>query len=204
MTHTAVITKDIIDKAYSYEEFNALTESLLEEERTTNDDNSLSQLNYTKLNISRTQRWDKRGKLIEETLEAIESISHEQTWLVITEGWCGDSAQILPFVHKMAELSEHVNLRIILRDQFPDIIDEFLTDGKSRSIPKVVVLNSATLDVLGNWGPRPSEVQKAYLEEKMDESIGGKKAAENLHIWYARDKGVTTQREFSHFIRTLS
>lgn len=197
MTHTIVITPEIIKEAYTYSAFNALTESLVEEGKTTNNDNTEGMLNYTKLNISRTQRWDKRAKISEETEEVIRSITTKQVWFVITEGWCGDSAQILPFINKMAELNSNIELKIIFRDQHPQIMDEFLTDGKSRSIPKVIVLNADSLEVLGSWGPRPIDLHKTYLAERDDPEVGGKKAAENLHIWYARDKGKTIQKEFT-------
>jgi len=203
-TTTTTITKDIIDKAYDYSAFNELVESLLEINRTTNDDNTESQLNYTKLNVSRTHRWDKRGILIDETQEVLSSITNKQTWLVITEGWCGDSAQILPFISKMAEFNELIELKIILRDQYPEVMDEFLTDGKSRSIPKVVIMDTETLEVLGVWGPRPADTHKTYLTERLDPEIGGKKAAENLHIWYARDKGKTSQKEFSETLKSIN
>lgn len=68
---------------------------------------------------------------------------------MITEGWCGDAAQILPFINKISELNEKIELKLVLRDQHPEVMDEFLTDG-SRSIPKVVVLNKENLDVLGD------------------------------------------------------
>ncbi len=202
-TTTTTITKEIIDQAYDYSAFNQFVESLLDENRTTNDDNTESQLNYTKLNVSRTNRWDKRGVLTEETQDILNSITNKQTWLVITEGWCGDSAQILPFISKMADLNEHIELKIILRDQYPEIMDEFLTDGKSRSIPKVVIMDTETLEVLGVWGPRPIDIHKNYLTERLDPEVGGKKAAENLHIWYARDKGKTSQKEFSETLNSI-
>lgn len=203
MTNTTTITKEIIAQAYSHSEFNTLTESLLEEGETTNDDNREAMLNYTKLNVSRTHRWDKRGKLLPETIEVVNSISSKQTWFIITEGWCGDSAQILPFINKMAELNSNIDLKIVLRDKHPEIMDEFLTDGKSRSIPKVVVLDTETLNVLGVWGPRPLDIHKTYLSERLDSEVGGKKAAENLHIWYTRDKGKTIQQEFSEVLKSL-
>lgn len=203
MTTTTAITQEIIDNSYSYSAFNELTESLLEERKTTNNDNTDGMLNYTKLNISRTHRWDKRGALSEETQEVIDAISTKQTWFVITEGWCGDSAQILPFINKMAESNSNIELKIILRDEYPEIMDEFLTDGKSRSIPKVVILDTETLGVLSVWGPRPVDVHKTYLAERVDSEVGGKKAAENLHIWYTRDKGKVVQQEFVEVLKTL-
>ncbi len=194
---TSPITNDIISNAYSYSRFNKLTEELWEQGEVTNHDNSESNLNYTKLNLQRTHRWDKRGQILPEVKTIVDAIERPQTWLTITEGWCGDSAQILPFINKMAELNPNVTLKVILRDEHPEIIDQFLTDGKSRSIPKVVILDTETLEVLGNWGPRPVEMQKTFLSEKADPEVGPKEASKNLHTFYAKDKGTASQKEFA-------
>lgn len=197
------ITNDIITNAYSYSSFNELTEELWEKGEVTNQANSESNLNYTKLNLQRTHRWDKRGQVLPEVEMIVNAIKHPQTWLVITEGWCGDSAQILPFINKMAELNPNITLKVILRDEHPHIIDQFLTDGRSRSIPKVVILDTESLEVLGSWGPRPSEVQKNYLLEKEDPEVGSKEASKNLHTFYAKDKGTTSQKEFATVLSEL-
>lgn len=67
----------------------------------------------------------------------------------------------------MTEFAENIELRIILRDKYPEVMDAFLTDGKSRSIPKVIVLDAQTLEVLGEWGPRPAQVQKNIYQKKL-------------------------------------
>jgi Thioredoxin len=55
--------------------------------------------------------------------------------LAIAEAWCGDVYRELPTVARIAEATG-MSLRIFLRDQNPDIMDEFLSnDGKSRAIP---------------------------------------------------------------------
>jgi len=143
------ITDLVLDKAHTYESYNELIESLFIDQRTTNEDNSESNLNYTKLNIQRTSRWDKRGKLDEELISLVKNISSDQIWLVITEGWCGDSGQVLPFINKIAELNDHIDLKFLLRDENPEVMDEFLTDG-SRSIPKLIILDKESLNVLGS------------------------------------------------------
>lgn len=123
-------------------------------------------------------------------------------WMVLSEGWCGDSAQILPFVNKMAEVNDHIDMKVIFRDEHPEVMDEFLTNGTSRSIPKIVFLHADTLDVLGSWGPRPKMVHEQYMTERADPEIGGKKAANNLHVWYARDKGKVIQQEFLETLKS--
>lgn len=203
MMKSLAITNEVLTKALDYESYTKLIEDLFFENRTTNDDNSESQLNYTKLNIQRASRWEKRAKLNDDLKEVVNKINNDQIWLVITEGWCGDAAQILPFINKISELNEKIELKLVLRDQHPEVMDEFLTDG-SRSIPKVVVLNKENLDVLGSWGPRPKAVHEDYVKKRRDSGYDNKKAAEELHLWYARDKGKTIQAEFKEFLESLN
>jgi hypothetical protein len=55
--------------------------------------------------------------------------------LVITEDWCGAAIVSLPSVMKLAESAPHIDMQIFLRDENPDLIDQFLKDGRHRSIP---------------------------------------------------------------------
>ena len=87
------------------------------------------------------------------------------TWLVITESWCGDASPSLPVMNKIAELSSHLELRIVLRDEHPELMDVFLTNG-ARSIPKLIVLDGNTNDVLGEWGPRSPKATEMVMDEK--------------------------------------
>jgi hypothetical protein len=191
----STITRDLIENAYSFEEYSDLVQQLFDEDRTTNEDNRPDMLEYTKMNINRTLKWNKRAKVSEELVLELKNFPSRMTWLVITEGWCGDAAQSLPFIHKMAELSDNIELKLILRDQNPEVMDEFLTNG-SCSIPRLIALDSETLEVLGTWGPRPKEIQEVYMNERANPDIENKVASENLHVWYARNKGKAMQEEF--------
>lgn len=197
------ITREIIDQAMSYEAFNNLTITRFEEGRTTNDDNSDGMLSYTKLNIQRTNRIEKRGDINEATSAIIDGITNQQIWFVITEGWCGDSAQLLPYINKMVELNSNIDLKIVLRDEYPEVMDAFLTNGVSRSIPKLIILDADSLEPLGEWGPRPKSVQERYMNERANESIGGKQASQNLHLFYAKDKGALLQEEFRDLLTSI-
>jgi hypothetical protein len=58
--------------------------------------------------------------------------------LAIAEAWCGDVYRELPTMVRIAEAAG-MTLRVFLRDQNPDIMDEFLSNGgKSRAIPVFV------------------------------------------------------------------
>ncbi|MTI86724.1 MAG: thioredoxin family protein [Balneolaceae bacterium] len=189
------VSLEILAEAYTYKKYSTLVGSLFEDGRTTNNDNSEGMLNYTKMNIRRSQRWDKRGKLDTELTERLAGFPRDMIWLVLTEGWCGDAAQSLPFIHKMAAASGNIQLKLILRDQHPEVMDRFLTNG-SKSVPKLIALDAETVEVIGEWGPRPVIAQTTYLSERANPEIENSKATENLHLWYARDKGQTLQQEF--------
>ena len=91
---------------------------------------------------------------------ALDATETPQTWMVLTEPWCGDSAFILPVIAEAAQYHPEIRLRILLRDKNLDLMDRFLTDG-SRSIPKLAALD-ANGAVLFTWGPRPQVAQDRY------------------------------------------
>ena len=200
----SLITSEIIRKAMDYESYNALIVSRFNEGRTTNDNNSESMLNYTKLNIMRTQRIDRKGVITDETIAAIKNIEKPQIWFVLTEGWCGDSAQLLPYINKMANKNSFIQLKIVLRDKHPEIIDEYLTNKISRSIPKLIFLDAESLRPLAEWGPRPEYIQKKYLKERSDTGISSEMASQNLHSFYAKDKGLLIQQEFRSILSAIN
>ena len=195
------IHPNTIKQAYTYEAYRQLIDDLLVVKKTTGDDHSEAMLHYTNMNVARMNRLDKKVKLHDETIQFLNDLQDDQIWLVLTEGWCADAAQTIPVMHKMAEASPHVELRLILRDQHLEIMDQFLTNG-GRSIPKLIVLNK-DLNVLGTWGPRPTEAQELMLEAKENikelEGEAQKAAIEQLKIdiqkWYNKDKTIQTQQE---------
>lgn len=188
------INSTIISQAYDYEAYRTFLDSLLAEGKTTGANQSESMINYATLNQKRMRKWDKIGKITPELSEKLLGIKSPMTWLVITEGWCGDAAQNLPFLNKMSEVNPNIGFKMILRDEHPELMDEFLTNG-GRSIPKLIALDES-LSVLGSWGPRPEPMQKAFVENKVTQERPGAAFTEYMHLWYAKDKGLTLQNEF--------
>ncbi|PZF74187.1 thioredoxin family protein [Taibaiella soli] len=181
---------------YNYAEFLHLIETLMAEGKTTGNNQSEQYQFYTKLNFQRMQRWNKTFHLTESFAEQLKN-QPQQTWWVITEGWCGDSAQNLPGIAKMAAASEgKIELRIVLRDEHPEIMDQYLTNG-SRSIPKLV-----SLDLDGNevfqWGPRPATAQELMMAwKKNPEGKDFETFEKELHTWYTQNKGIELQGEIA-------
>ena len=148
---------------------------------------------YKKLNLQRSSRIERTYTVSGELESLIKNIKDKQLWMVLTEGWCGDSAQILPYIAKMAELNPNIDLRILLRDSNLDIIDLYLTNG-TRSIPRLVVFDPEG-NKLFTYGPRPKVLQTLITEWK-SEGIVKPELYEKLHLWYARNKGKEIEAEF--------
>jgi glutaredoxin len=182
------LIENSVKKAMDYSEYNLLFKQLVAEGRTTGEETQ-EKIDYTKLNFSRTKRLDKTAEIPEESMEVFKNISVKQTWLVISEPWCGDAAQTLPFLNKIAQLSENIELKIVLRDENPELMDEFLTNG-SRSIPVVIILDEA-FNVLQTWGPRSRAATKLVADYKEHHGKIDDAFKEMLQVWYNNDKGVS-------------
>lgn len=197
------IDRAVLDTAMTYAQYRFVTDHLLAQNKTTGQNHSEAMLHYTRMNVTRMARLDKTTELTVEASEKLAQIQQPLTWLVLTEAWCGDAAQIVPVLNKLAEFNENINLRFILRDEHPGIMDAFLTNG-SRSIPKVIILDTNTHEVLGSWGPRPSALQAILLprieDMKATEDREARKAKyEEYKIeaqrWYNQDKTRSIQLE---------
>ena len=197
---------------YTYTEFREHMGQLLSEGKTTGPDQSPAMIHYTELNEARMRRLDKRSRVTEESMKALEDIKRPQVWLSLTEAWCGDAAQIVPVLEQLAEAHPLIDHYLILRDEHLDIMDAFLTNG-ARSIPITVVLDKETNEVLGHWGPRPSELQNKVMEAKAA-SLAAPTPEERREIreqakveaqkWYARDKTRSTQNEILQTVGAIT
>ena len=88
--------------SHSYPEYRKLITDLLLEKKSTGDEQSEDLTHYSELNETRMNRLDKTIKITEETSLKLKSLKSEYIWLVISEGWCGDAAQLLPIINKMS------------------------------------------------------------------------------------------------------
>jgi hypothetical protein len=157
------------------------------------------------LNWARTQRIHKTILLNQELKKAAEKLQHIYTWIVITEAWCGDSAQNLPVIAAIVNLNpEKIKLHILLRDENPELMDNYLTNG-TRAIPKLIAVNETISKEAFVWGPRPLPAQEMLLQWK--KKSGGKSwddFEKDLHGWYAKDKTQTAQAEFLTLLKEMN
>jgi Thioredoxin len=115
----------------------------------------------------------------------------ERKLLVIAEDWCGDASSTIPEVARMVEAVPGLELRIIRRDEHPEVMDHYLTNG-SRSIPIVIALDEDFRE-LGHWGPRPGVLQAWVMANRL--TVPKAELYPQVRTWYARDRGESTLRE---------
>lgn len=192
------IIKDSLAKSLSYPTYRKMVSDLLEKGKSTGPNQSADLLNYSTLNDARMNRLDKKTTLTDATISALKNTKKTQTWLLITEGWCGDAAQIGPVINKMSLESDKVDLKVVLRDKNEELMNQFLTNG-SKSIPKLVVLDKNN-EVISSWGPRPSVATKMVNDYK--EKHGGLDAnfKKELQVWYNKNKGENIQEDVVAFL----
>lgn len=190
--------KSIIEKSlsqsYSYPDYRNQIKTLLEHGKATGHVQSEALSHYSKLNETRMNRLEKTLTIAKENIHKLQNLQHNYIWLVISEGWCGDAAQILPVINKMAQLSEKIDLKIVMRDENDALINLFLTNG-SKSIPKLIFLDSTTFEVLGHFGPRPTGALELISNYEKQYGIIDEKAKTELQLWYFQDKGTSIQNE---------
>lgn len=184
------IIQDGLDNSMSYVEYRELVMTKVENNSNTGHEVTEALANYTMLNNKRMKRWDKTIKIGEGVADAIKHKKFNQTWIVITESWCGDAAHVIPVINKIAELNQGINFRVVLRDDNEALMDQFLTNG-SRSIAKLIILDTATKDVIATYGPRPSTATLLVNDYKAKYGILTPEFKEELQQWYNKDKGQT-------------
>jgi hypothetical protein len=187
------IFQSALQNGLSYSEYRNLVSKLINEGKSTGNDQSADLLHYSELNEVRMKRIEKTLQLDSEVLKTLQNLKAKQTWIVITEGWCGDAAQILPIIKLMAETSENIDLKIVLRDENETLMNQFLTNG-SKSIPKLLLLDE-NVNLINHWGPRPEAAKNLILEYKAQHGIVDEPAKIALQKWYLDDKGISTQKE---------
>lgn len=195
---------NLLGTVYSYDMFLGWMDNLAAQGNSLGTNYSPKLMEYIALNLKRIQRLNKTVELSDELLSGLIVLKQKQNWLLITEPWCGDSAQTITVMAKIAELSQGmIDLKIVLRDENPELIAKYHTNG-SKSIPKLVSLDEHGNELFA-WGPRPQEAQEIFNAWK--NNANGKTwddFEKELHTWYAKDKTVSTQHEFLVLLKETS
>ncbi len=132
--------------------------------------------------------------------DALQAVKEKNLRVIaLTEDWCGDAMLNNPILMKIAE-ETRMNVRFLLRDENLELMDQYLTNGKSRSIPIYIFI-----DRQGNeyavWGPRAPEVQQSVDEERAKlPDLGAPDFKEkqiemyrSMKKWFLEDRNVWKQ-----------
>ena len=194
--------KEYIEKSMTFAEYIKLIDDLLLDGKTTGPNQSEAMFNYGKLNRQRMHRLEKTVGLNESLAKKSHNNQRKMIWLIITEGWCGDAAQNIPIIEKIAAESEHIETRYVLRDENLELMDAYLTNN-ARSIPKMIALDAETMEEIGTWGPRP-QLAMDYFYEMRESGLEKPQMMENLQRWYNSDKNQAIQAEFEELLADWS
>jgi hypothetical protein len=197
------IIEKSINNSLGYENYRALVKQLVEQQATTGNDKSEPMVNYTKLNDKRMKRWDKTIKVSDEVKQILSEFNISMTWLVIAESWCGDAAHVIPALNKVAELSDYIEMKVVLRDENLELMDMYLTNG-GRAIPKVIMIDNQTGEVINTYGPRPSEAAGYVSRFKAKHGSLTPEFKEDLQHWYNNDKGQNVIKDVIEILCQLA
>lgn len=154
---------------------------------------------FATINLQRASRIARTYTPGEEITATVLASMGPQLWGVLSEVWCGDSAQVIPCLARIAAVREDITFRVMVRDENPDIMNCYLTNGK-RSIPKLIVWD-ASGEELFTWGPRPAGAQ-AVIDEALAACLPKEERRERLHLWYGRDRGKSIEAEIAALLRS--
>lgn len=196
------IIQNAIQNSLSYAEYRKLASDLVAQGKPTGHDHSEALAQFATLNETRMNRLEKTIKIDADVQLKLQNISNNYIWLVLAESWCGDAAQILPVIYKMSEVANAIQLKIVLRDDHDALMQQFLTNG-GKAIPKLIILDAQTLNVVADWGPRPQGAKQLILDYKAAHGIVDEAAKIELQKWYLHDKGVAIQYEILEIMSRL-
>ncbi|NJN19210.1 MAG: thioredoxin family protein [Oscillochloris sp.] len=114
-------------------------------------------------NRERLEENEQAVELAAEDLAFFKNLAQPVHGLALVEDWCGDVINNLPVLAQMAAQSGKLDIRIFLRDQNLDLIDQYLKDGKHRSIP-VFAFFDADFQPIGHWIERPALISQLMGE----------------------------------------
>jgi hypothetical protein len=193
------LTTNSLKSAVNYNDYRTLVADHAANNTSTGPSQTEALSNYTLLSHTRMKRLDKTVKISEEIQEKFKNFTGNQTWVVLTESWCGDAAQSMPAMNKLANLTPNINFKVVLRDEHLELMDAFLTNG-SMSIPKLIVLDNESQEVSADWGPRPSIATALVNDYKAEHGQLTPEFKKDLQLWYNKDKSENIIEDLAKLI----
>ena len=195
------IHSSILAQAINYDAYLQLSALLVKEERTSGPNQSEAYVYYTKLNFQRMKRLNKTIEVPEHVIALLKEKAVNWTWVILTEPWCGDAAQCVPVIEKLALSASNIQTLYLLRDEHPEVMDAYLTHG-GRSIPKLICLDKTGKELF-TWGPRPAVIQEVMNRLKAEGISEIATIVEQIQKAYNEDKQAGIYSEFERLLKEL-
>ena len=197
-----LFTSELLAQAMDFTNYMQLSEQLVAEGRTSGPNQSAPYVYYTKLNLQRMKRLNKTVEIPAQLVELYKQKANEWRWITITEPWCGDAAQCVPVIEKLAQAIGGIQSQYLLRDEHPEVMDAYLTNG-GRSIPKLICLDAEGREVF-TWGPRPDVIQEVMNRLKAEGVTEISEIVEAIQKAYNDDKQQGIYQEFEVLLKALN
>jgi hypothetical protein len=122
--------------------------------------------------------------------------------LVVAEDWCGDSANTVPHVARLADQVENLEVRVVRSGPGRGIMATHLTPDGRTATPTMVLLDEEG-DEVGCLVEQPPELQEWWLGEAVN-IVDEQERFEQKYAWYAEDAGASTQAAVVELMRAAS
>lgn len=188
------INKSTLDKSISFDEYMALTRSIVESAEPEGIYANPSTHRYTRSNLERMKKVMDNMVVNQKLYNTLSDLKGDWLWVVISEPWCGDASWGTPALYMISTCSDRIDFRILLRDENTEVMQAYQTAGTD-SIPKLICLNKNTFEEIGTWGPRPQQLHEQVLSLKNNPAIDYREGVRALHSWYEQDMTKAIQEE---------
>ena len=94
-------------------------------------------------------------------------------------------------INKVARLNDKITLRLVLRDENTELMEQFLSNG-AMAIPKLIAIDDDSGQVIGEWGSRPTMATRMVQDQKDRFGELTPEFKQDLQVWYNKDKGQNT------------
>lgn len=86
--------------------------------------------------------------------------------LILAEPWCGHCMFTIPVLLQFAAETD-MSVRFLPRDENLELMDQYLTNGKSRSVPIFIFIDENGIEV-AKWGPVADKTKEVVDELKLN------------------------------------
>lgn len=136
--------------------------------------------------------WYERATVPEGLLARARAVPGSWKLLVITADWCGDSVRNVPYLARLAEAVDSLELRLVSTGPARLVQADYRTPDGRIATPTVLLLDRGFHEA-GCWVERPSELETYVLTNRdtLDEAALDRYVVD----WYEQNDGVAVLTE---------